>query len=498
MTDFSLKKHASWHFPLKASYPEYINKYLDDTLGRNEHHNLEEREDFVQRLYKSLSLDVTIKKRILKGYSNLSPFQLDELTKVFKEETHKFTVLEAEHPEDIKKLIIKRGVAWLFSLDKLEDIDTVLLDLIYYGEISNDDINTVLKYVKNGASSKCLITVFENQENKHHINNESWNYYLNALSNEKGFEKLSKLLIPKNVETDFLKACRTSYLLRDLSCEYVNKEHLKDIFIFIRSEKRKLIKAQFINDALQYYLHKNKNLDKYILRTTNLVINLKFTPRDFVDDFNSLHRTITYINNILFLFNENQIYTILKGNYLILKRWLDIFEKKHNSSDIINFYIENNDLITDLASDFLINSTSKVFFYNVMSRNENLVTSPLIDIIFQISNNDNDDYIKHSIDFLILNEEVNDGSCHYLYSFLLSKGKKDIASHLLKKYKGEFPETNVENSISLFSKAKLSSHTIINQSFSRLKSHIKKSINEHKLNTDFAKYKENDKPISTG
>ena len=52
---------------------------------------------------------------------DLSQFQFDELKKVFQEERVKFRELAAEHPEDIKKLLVKQQEEWLTLWDIFEN-----------------------------------------------------------------------------------------------------------------------------------------------------------------------------------------------------------------------------------------------------------------------------------------------------------------------------------------------------------------------------------------
>ncbi len=68
---------------------------------------------FLDLLKHSLSLNTMEKKRVIDAVPTLSQFQFDELTKVFLEEREKFKELAWEHPEDIKKLVIKQQEEWL-------------------------------------------------------------------------------------------------------------------------------------------------------------------------------------------------------------------------------------------------------------------------------------------------------------------------------------------------------------------------------------------------
>ena len=70
-------------------------------------------QDFLDLLRHSLSLNTQEKKRVIDAVPTLSQFQFDELTKVFTEERVKFKDLAQEHPDDIKKLLVKQQSEWL-------------------------------------------------------------------------------------------------------------------------------------------------------------------------------------------------------------------------------------------------------------------------------------------------------------------------------------------------------------------------------------------------
>ena len=69
--------------------------------------------EFLDLLKHSLSLNTMEKKRVIDAAVTLSQFQFDELTKVFVEERGKFRELAQEHPEDIKKLLVKQQNEWV-------------------------------------------------------------------------------------------------------------------------------------------------------------------------------------------------------------------------------------------------------------------------------------------------------------------------------------------------------------------------------------------------
>jgi hypothetical protein len=71
------------------------------------------KQEFLDLLKFSLSLNTMEKKRVIDAVPTLSQFQFDELTKVFTEERLKFKDLAKEHPEDIKKLVSKQQIEWI-------------------------------------------------------------------------------------------------------------------------------------------------------------------------------------------------------------------------------------------------------------------------------------------------------------------------------------------------------------------------------------------------
>ncbi len=92
---------------------ELLNKHSDDVEV--------DVKEFLDLLKNSLSLNVSEKKRVIDAVPTLSQFQFDELKKVFQEERVKFRELAAEHPEDIKKLLVKQQEEWLTLWDIFEN-----------------------------------------------------------------------------------------------------------------------------------------------------------------------------------------------------------------------------------------------------------------------------------------------------------------------------------------------------------------------------------------
>ncbi len=96
-----------------------------------------DEKEFLDLLKHSLSLNTMEKKRVIDATPTLSQFQFDELKKVFVEEREKFRELSKEHPDDIKKLLVKQQKEWLqlgdlYTMEqedkKKKDIDKKQID----------------------------------------------------------------------------------------------------------------------------------------------------------------------------------------------------------------------------------------------------------------------------------------------------------------------------------------------------------------------------------
>ena len=72
-----------------------------------------DEKEFRELLKYSLSLNTMEKKRVVDAVPTLSQFQFDELKKVFTDEREKFRELAKQHPDDIKKLVVKQQKEWL-------------------------------------------------------------------------------------------------------------------------------------------------------------------------------------------------------------------------------------------------------------------------------------------------------------------------------------------------------------------------------------------------
>lgn len=90
-----------------------VDAIVLDILNKHSEEVEVNKGEFLELLKFSLSLNTMEKKRVLDAVPTLSQFQFDELTKVFTEERGKFKELAKEHPDDIKKLVIKQQTEWL-------------------------------------------------------------------------------------------------------------------------------------------------------------------------------------------------------------------------------------------------------------------------------------------------------------------------------------------------------------------------------------------------
>lgn len=102
---------------------EDVDKLVLDLINKHSKFVKVDELEFVDLLKHSLSLNTMEKKRVVDASPTLSQFQFDELKKVFVEERTKFRDLAKDHPEDIKKLLVKQQTEWLqlWELYKAEE-----------------------------------------------------------------------------------------------------------------------------------------------------------------------------------------------------------------------------------------------------------------------------------------------------------------------------------------------------------------------------------------
>lgn len=92
--------------------PEEIDSLILELIGGHSQLVTVDVAEFTDLLKHSLSLNTMEKKRVVDAVPTLSQFQFDELKKVFTDERVKFRDLAQEHPDDIKKLVVKQQTEW--------------------------------------------------------------------------------------------------------------------------------------------------------------------------------------------------------------------------------------------------------------------------------------------------------------------------------------------------------------------------------------------------
>lgn len=92
--------------------PEEIDSLILKLIGGHSQLVTVDVAEFTDLLKHSLSLNTMEKKRVVDAVPTLSQFQFDELKKVFTDERVKFRDLAQEHPDDIKKLVVKQQKEW--------------------------------------------------------------------------------------------------------------------------------------------------------------------------------------------------------------------------------------------------------------------------------------------------------------------------------------------------------------------------------------------------
>jgi len=98
----------NWDWPLHGNRSD---QHLDNILCPVGH--VVDRENFLNLLCKSLSLNLAEKRRVIEAWPELSQFQIDELTKIFIEEREKFeNNILGEHPGDVWRLVHKTQLDW--------------------------------------------------------------------------------------------------------------------------------------------------------------------------------------------------------------------------------------------------------------------------------------------------------------------------------------------------------------------------------------------------
>ena len=105
---------------------EQVDEIIKRLLDKHSASVKVDTDEFLDLLKHSLSLNTMEKKRVVDAAPTLSQFQFDELKKVFVEEREKFKSLSKEHPDDIRKLLVKQQTErlQLWDLYKAEEANS--------------------------------------------------------------------------------------------------------------------------------------------------------------------------------------------------------------------------------------------------------------------------------------------------------------------------------------------------------------------------------------
>ncbi|MGQ8365342.1 hypothetical protein [Glaciecola sp. 1036] len=436
-----------WYFPLQASFPQFLNEYLDSFIGTNPHFDMVQREAFVESVFHSFSLSISEKKRVLREYSNLSQFQLDELLKVFIEETKKFQQLEVEHPHDVSKLKLNRGLDWIFILENI-DYSVAVLDLAYKADLTFV-ATYCLQKLEQQDLTKEYILVFESVKDAVKLSTFQWNYYLHCLSEQNALETLKYVTIPEAKKTPFLDAVRGSYVLKKFNFRKFPEKLLTPVFNLIKSKETDLVKNQFLDDLKFYYLFKTRNLNKFFIRSIKLFLSsYKKSIFDVKRDFTWFQKSFMYIFPIYVHLSPGDLRYILHFLHQALVRQLDAAEHKMGDVALRSFYDENADYILSLATTLLLTPNNQHQYFEIINKHPRLKESSEVfaNILLQTNQMLDPAFLEYSIDYYINDKKDNIRNQYYLYQSLLVVDKPSAASYVLgkirtNKYAYELPET---------------------------------------------------------
>lgn len=430
------EKYQTWYYPLRTSFPSYREKYLDETIGKNELQSSSERDDFIQLIFKSLSLDIHEKKKVLKAYRDLDQFQIDSLIDVFDEEKKKFEDLNSEHPDDVYKLYLRSVMNWVFALEEIDNPELVVLDFVNDTEVDENILNSCLKLVKEHTSDEKYIYFFEVFKDEFKIDELHWNSYLIKLSNIKEFDRLSNIKIPDYLDVSFINACRTSYLLRSFAFYNINSTHIMEIYNFLRTQKSKIIRSQFTYDLFFYLLYKNNDLEKHIYRIVDVFLSKSRNLKSNENELEYLSRHFEYIITLMLFFDSETRNDIYDYIYREFKEKIDNETNDKKSHYVETFFIENENVITNTVKLFsmykegtsklfkLINNESYGYFIKL---DDSFLT--LSQIIYL--NNDNKEYKKRAIDTIISNKNLSNEDFLHICLSLQANGNEYLSEYLL-------------------------------------------------------------------
>lgn len=297
-----LEKLPKWNYFLPFESEEFLNEYLNKKIGINENHSLQEREVFIDQIYKSLSLGKIEKERLLFEYKNLDKFQLDSLKDVFNEEIAQFGEIEKDKNlnEELQWHIYSNILAWgLIMDDKYADIifiEKFLPKEKYIGNIN--ELVSILDFLLDNKkySSVCILS-------KRILDKNPQSEELYSLCNT--------FLYAKSCTKDFFTLDDFDYNLEinefNLSENKKNKLAVNYIFYIALSHGFFLIKEQDFSFILHCYRTKSVKFNQY--------------------HFNKIS---------LYYFSNGNKYSFMKAQIKTIKTILD--SKSFDISDIDSFY----------------------------------------------------------------------------------------------------------------------------------------------------------------
>lgn len=449
--DYLPEKYHKWHYLLRSGSTIYRERYLDDTIGKNEYQNNESREDFVQSLFQSLSLNIYEKKLVFENYKDFTLEQFIGLDKVFKEEKEKFLELKSEHPEDVYKLSLIALVEWVFIIDNTENPEIVLLDIIELIDLVDDHsvnlsiVDLCLERLYDEKSSKSHIYFFEIVKDKYKIDNENWNRYLNSLANNHEYEKLKDLIFVGLDDPMLISAYRTYHIMRKFYFSYLKNENIKDILNF----KRKYKSIRFDYELSLYYFKKENDFNKFFVRQCDIF------SRGSISDIKSLYslsKHFSYSTIPMFYLGGFIVNDVCKYIYNSLVLHIENSLKDIQRSKIEQYFIKNKTYIEKSLFPLVMFKEGMPYFFrfvNKYSRRINIDNNLfLIQNIISLDDNLND-LSKSSINEILKSNYLSGKGIMDLCLSLHENKKYKLYYHLLNEYYTSEDDENLRNVIEM-------------------------------------------------
>ena len=401
------EKLPAWHQPLAFHHEESLNDFLDELMGKNNSITQKERLEFVELLYKSLSLSESEKIRVLDAFRKLSDNQFKDLKEVFRSETDKFIELEKEHKKDIITLVNRQLLDWFLILDP-KNGDKSFTELYIKRKISSKNsldiayrvimrLNSLEKY-----SSILLLSRKALNDYKDHSSEEIFRY-LNAYC----FSYIIKYSHPKELEKSFAhisSKIKESNLPKNIENKLNFYNHV--YYQFHKGASHITIKDY---EKLLHLYRGGKNIS-YIQRYHLAIFNL-FSFRDVNKSLNTISKS----------FNRKKVSADELSKFIIN----DIHDENEDSINMLTFLLNiqltSNDAYMHLFSSkvcFLISENialenptvfklpknslfSVVYIYLISGKSDQLYSS---EIIQKISNTK--DYRSQAL-LSLNNKEIN-------------------------------------------------------------------------------------------